>query len=242
MKALSSSTQKALKDLGKRSGFSVDAVTTMFDALADGQGGMAQFNHPEFGGHGQWMRGGMTMVSDMFNHRLKARVDELCVELAKLLASQPELIRASQPTSLAVPGHAGGWWPSELGQPNSSGAQNQVRYAHFAKARRLAIEVLGVVTVYDTLDHQIGGFSQQQSATGSLSFTSQRGLVDVATLPVVSGGAPANRPSAPAAQASDSADKLDIFTTIDKLAALKDKGHLSAEEFSAKKAELLARL
>jgi uncharacterized repeat protein (TIGR03803 family) len=27
----------------------------------------AQFSHPEFGGSGQWMRGGMIMVSDMFN-------------------------------------------------------------------------------------------------------------------------------------------------------------------------------
>lgn len=242
MKKLSSNTQKAIKDLAKRSDFSVEAVTAMFDALVDGQGGMAQFNHPEFGGHGQWMRGGMTMVSDMFNHRLKARVDDLCVELAKLLASQPELLSASPATSLAVPGQAGGWWPSALGQPDSSGAQNQVRYAHFAKARRLAIEVLGVVTVYDTLDHQIGGFSQQQSATGSLSFTSQRGLVDVAALPVVSGQAATRDPSAAAMPATKAGDPPDIFATIDKLAALKDKGHLSAEEFSAKKAELLARL
>src|ERR1700757_766177 len=74
----------------------------------------------------------------------------------------------------------GSWWAS------STGAQNGVRYAYFAPAQRLAIEISGKVTVYDTLDHQIGGFSQQQSHGGSLTFSSQYGLVDVATLPVVS--------------------------------------------------------
>jgi hypothetical protein len=49
----------------------------------------------------------------------------------------------------------------------------------------LAIDVGGTVTVYDTLDHQIGGFSQQQSVGGTLSFSSQYGLIDVASLPVV---------------------------------------------------------
>ena len=35
------------------------------------------------------MRGGMTMVGDMFNNGLKARVDGLCSELSNLLANQP---------------------------------------------------------------------------------------------------------------------------------------------------------
>jgi len=61
-----------------------------------------------------------------------------------------------------------------------------VRYAYFATIRRLAIEVNGHVTLYDTLNHQIGGFSQQQSVGGSITFTSQYGLVDVKTLPIIS--------------------------------------------------------
>ena len=85
-----------------------------------------------------------------------------------------------------APGTSGDWWPGDLRWPNSTGAQNGVRYAYFAEARRLAIEVNGRVTVYDTLDHQIGGFSQQQSIGGSVSFNSQYGLIDVASLPVVS--------------------------------------------------------
>ena len=36
--------------------------------------------------------------------------------------------------------------------------------------------------------------------------------------------------------------EADIFDTIEKLARLKDKGILTDDEFSAKKAELLARL
>ena len=82
----------------------------------------------------------------------------------------------------------GAWWPAELGAPASTGAQNDIRYACFPAARRLAIQIDGRVTVYDTLDHQISGFSQQQSGDASLTFTSQHGLVRVADLPVVPTG------------------------------------------------------
>jgi hypothetical protein len=37
-----------------------------------------------------------------------------------------------------------------------------------------------------TLDHQIGGFSQQQGSGGSILFTSQFGTVNLSSLPVVS--------------------------------------------------------
>jgi hypothetical protein len=50
---------------------------------------MAQFDHRELGGAGQWMPGGMTMVGDMFNHGLKAKVDGLCSELSQILAVHP---------------------------------------------------------------------------------------------------------------------------------------------------------
>ena len=45
----------------------------MLESVVNGNGAMAQFSHPEFGGSGQWMRGGMIMVSDMFNNYLKGR-------------------------------------------------------------------------------------------------------------------------------------------------------------------------
>ena len=94
--------------------------------------------------------------------------------------------------SLFVPGAGspGSWWPAGLGAPSSVGAQNDIRYACFPAARRLAIQLGGgEVRVFDTLDHQISGFSQQQGGDASLTFTSQRGLVRVADLPRV--GAPA---------------------------------------------------
>ena len=64
-------------------------------------------------------------------------------------------------SSLFVPDPAAHWWPRDLGSPSATGNQNNVRYAYFANAHRLAVETNGQVWVYDTLDHQIGGFSQQ---------------------------------------------------------------------------------
>ncbi|WP_029001934.1 SHOCT domain-containing protein [Azohydromonas australica] len=299
MQQLTPQGRQAIDDIARRHGFSAEAVTAMLWAVVQGQGGMAQFGHPEFGGPGQWMRGGMTMVSDMFNHALKARVDGLCNELAGLVASQPDLLHGggsfqsqsqgsggmpgqqqsawsggTQPpaegmppptASLFVPAAGSSdWWGPGLGRPNSSGAQNGVRYAYFAQARRLAIELRGRVTVYDTLDHHIGGVSQQQSGSGSLSFTSQHGLVNVERLPVVSvdgqppaaasaptspNAAPTPAPmaasTAPAPQAGTASglpQGLDVFAAIERLAELHARGVLTAEEFSAKKAELLSRL
>ena len=231
MRPLSPAGQQAINELAQRYGFGPAAVLCMLDAVIHGHGSMAQFNHPEFGGSGQWMSGGMTMLSDLFNHTLKGRVEGLCHDLANLVASQPDLIHGGSfqsqsqgdgdgqqqgrygggqpqqngagpvgPVSLFVPpapGPSGDWWGADLRWPTSTGAQNGVRYAYFAQARRLAIEVGGRVTLYDTLDHQIGGFSQQQGAGGSLTFSSQHGWVEVARLPVVSvDGAPPPAPPA----------------------------------------------
>lgn len=284
MRQLSPQGQQTLNDIAQRHGFGFDATLSMLDAVINGNGSMAQFNHPEFSGSGQWMRGGMTMVSDMFNNHLKGRVDSLCSELSNLIANQPDLLRSGSfqsqsqgggthtqtqanrsgggqqsqgdggfgASSLFVPpspGTSGDWWPADLRWPNSTGAQNNVRYAHFAQARRLAIEVHGSVTVYDTLDHQIGGFSQQQSVGGTLSFSSQYGLINVASLPVVShdgvpAPAPAPSPMAGGYQPNNPPDtgSPDIFAAIERLAGLHAKGLLTDNEFSAKKAELLARL
>lgn len=305
MRQLSPDGQQVINDIAQRHGFSVDAVLSMLDSVINGNGAMAQFSHPEFAGSGQWMRGGMTMVSDMFNNHLKRRVDSLCFELSNLIASQPDLMRSGSfqsqnqgnsytngqsqtsygggqqqaygggngtangfgPSSLFVPpapGTSGDWWPADLRWPNSTGAQNGVRYAYFSQARRLAIEVNGTVTVYDTLDHSIGGFSQQQAYGGTLSFNSQYGLIDVASLPVISvdGVAPfvpMNMPApyAPVEQpfqpvqtngygghgsSASSSNSQDVFATIEKLAELRTKGILSDEEFATKKSELLSRV
>ncbi len=58
------------------------------------------------------------------------------------------------------------WWPDELGQPATSGAQNSARYAFFPEKRRLLIEQGGKLTTYDSGDHRISGVSQQQRSGG----------------------------------------------------------------------------
>lgn len=78
------------------------------------------------------------------------------------------------------------WWPSDLGEPSTSGGQNGARYAFFPGARRLLIEDGGKLTTYDTGDHQISGVSQAQSSGRHLAFTSQDGEVRVEGLKKVS--------------------------------------------------------
>jgi hypothetical protein len=191
-------------NLAGRYAVSRNAVLTLFDAVANGHGTQAQFYHPDLGGMGQWSHGGMVMIGDMFNQRLKDKVANLCSEIAGLLRNQalftPPAASQSQGqgqgqgqglgfgqagVSLFVPGVSSSWWPIELGAPASVGSQNDLRYAYFPATRRLAIEQGGRVSVYDTGDHSISGFSQQQSGDQSLTFTSQFGLVRVADLPQV---------------------------------------------------------
>ena len=67
------------------------------------------------------------------------------------------------------------WWPDDLGQPSTSGSQNEMRYAFFPEKRRLLIEQDGKLITYDSGDHRISGVSQQQTHGSSLAFTSQDG-------------------------------------------------------------------
>ena len=173
--------ESAIAGIAERHGLSREAVLAMLFALHTGGGTMAQFSIPELGGSGQWMQGGMTMVGNMFDNALKARVDALCGELAQLLATTtvfPPSPRASQSGFTSA-----NWWPAELGMPSSSGGQNSARYAIFPSTRRLAIQINGVTKVFDTGEHHIGGVQQQQGGGyGSVSFTSQLGTFDVSSL------------------------------------------------------------
>lgn len=263
MRQLTDDGQRALNDVAARHGVSADAVQHLLMAVVAGGSTQAQFNHPELGGMGQWSQGGMIMVGDMFNNALKARVDALCSELANLVRGADVFLPQSQGqfqgggVSLFVPGtfSSGNWWPDELGHAASVGSQNNLRYAFFPETRRLAIDLGGQIRVYDTRDHQIGGFSQQQGGGQSLSFTSQYGLVDLSSLAEIARTGPdAATPDAPAPHlAAEEAPPRapapqmpvqddDIFGKIERLAGLHAKGILSDEEFQAKKAELLSRL
>ena len=200
--------------------------------------------------------------------RSRPGVDALCNELSALIRNEADfagadsfqsqgqgargtLQRGSSSLLVAAGPDQANWWPSDLGIPSSLGAQNEVRYAYFPATRRLAIDINGKVTVYDTQDHQISGFSQQQPGSGSLSFSSQLGGVDVSRLPAVSGvngtktsPEPMHKGAAEqeAATSESSGRHEDILTAIERMAELHARGILTEAEFSAKKAELLGRL
>ncbi|MBX9934596.1 MAG: hypothetical protein K2Y56_24280 [Methylobacterium sp.] len=78
---------------------------------------------------------------------------------------------------------ADAWWPQELGQPSSSGGQNDLRYAFFPEKHRLVIEEGGKRRTYDSGDHQINGVSQ--SNDGGPRFRSQNGEVALDQLKTV---------------------------------------------------------
>lgn len=267
MRQLTDEGQRALSEIANRHGVSVDAAQHLLLAVIAGHMSQAQFNHPELGGMGQWSQGGMIMVGDMFNNGLKARVDGLCTELAAL-ARGTDLFRPLPPpqfqsqmqgsgASLFVPGSSGNWWPEGLGHAASAGSQNNMRYAFFPETRRLAIDLGGSVRIYDTRDHRIGGFSQQQSGGQSLSFTSQHGLIDLASLEEVH---QVSREADPSDFGTVSAQAFfgearqshatpqppgpddDIIGKIERLAGLHAKGILTDEEFQSKKTDLLSRL
>ena len=191
----------AIADIAQRHGLSQEAVLAMLVALREGGGTMAQFNIPELGGNGQWMRGGMTMVGNMFDNALKARVDALCNELLPA-ARHHRGISGTRP-ELAGPGRVRrrttGGRPIS-GSPSSVGGQNDVRYAFFPGTRRLAIQISGVTKVFDTGEHHIGGVQQQQgTGYSSVSFTSQFGTFGVSSLHEL--GYPARLAHTPAAAA-----------------------------------------
>ncbi|MGL4399366.1 MAG: SHOCT domain-containing protein [Luteolibacter sp.] len=246
MQQLTPQGQNLISDVARRYGLSYDSAVSMLVSVNQGGGSMAQFSVPELGS-GQWMRGGMTMVGDMFNYGLKNTVNNLCAELSNILANN----QIFQPLPRGTGGN--NWWPGDLGYPSSSGSQNNTRYAFFPQARRLAVQRDGQVTVFDTMDHHIGGVSQQQGGESSLTFTSQYGTLSTLSLPLVSGpglqpGNPSNfaappapvYPSAPAANAP--LPSGDLLTLLEKLGQLRDAGILTPEEFAAKKSDLLNRL
>ena len=269
MLRLSPEGRVRLAQIADRSGFGIAAAETMLAAIVSGGGEMAQFDHPEFGGPGQWMRGGLLMLADPSDQELKARVERLCNALAEwvargALSGRDAGFQRQSQTSAGItavqdsregaealrdepaPGVRASsasdmrWWPEALGEADSTGAQNDVRYAWFPESKRLAVERDGKVTVYDTGDHRIGGFSQQQGGRGRLAFSSQHGVFDVHDLAVVGDqpSRPESRPHAPAA----TTESFDPFVAIEKLAQLHARGILGDDEFQAKKRELLERI
>jgi hypothetical protein len=160
--------------IAAKHGISTEAVETLVAAMAGSRGRGAQFNHPELGGLGQWMSGGMLMIGDMFNGALKAKVEGICRDVAAAIEQNP-----APPDEAARGGAANPWWPVEFGFPASVGAQNDVRYAFFPDKRRLVIDERGTRSIYDTGEHLLTGFSQQQGVGHQLAFSSAGGSVSI---------------------------------------------------------------
>ena len=105
-----------IEEIAARHGFSADAGRSAYAALQSGGFSQAQFNHPEFGGMGQWMSGGMMMIGDMFNESLKWRVGALLTDLSQHREPQPATPQGNN-WGFA---QSSNWWPSEFGSPASS--------------------------------------------------------------------------------------------------------------------------
>jgi len=195
--------KQALEEISARHGVSVDAVASLLAALRAGDGRMAQFNHPELGGMGQWSSG-MLMIGEFSNIVLKQKVQAICDELSKFVNDNPEhLDKAKEENKKQGIGARGNerltwnsfkalkpvdnekWWPESLGLPGSVGAQNEIRYAYFPASNRLAIKENSQVTIFDTSAHKIFGVSQEQGENNSLVFESQLGRVRTLELTVV---------------------------------------------------------
>ena len=74
------------------------------------------------------------------------------------------------------------WWPSDLGEPSTTGGQNDSKYAYFADSHRLAVSQSGDITLYDTGQHEITGVAQDE---GDPTFTTSSGSVPLGELQVV---------------------------------------------------------
>ncbi len=72
---------EAVAALARRHGFSPSAVWALLDAVRAGRGRAAQWSHPELGGLGQWLAGGMVQIGAMDDHALKARVAAVLADL-----------------------------------------------------------------------------------------------------------------------------------------------------------------
>lgn len=192
MKSLTSSGKQKVEDIAAKYNLKTETVESLLKAVVQGNGTMAQFDIAELGGSGQWMKGGMTMVGDMFNNSLKGTVDKLCTELSELVSSHVlyEVSDDETPRTQTEGRHAvnntSSSWPSVFGNPTSSGSQNNFRYAYFAPVRRLVVEENGKRAIYDTKHHNITGISQQQGQGNSYKFTSQDGPVDLGSLDLIS--------------------------------------------------------
>jgi hypothetical protein len=183
------STKTLVQDVSRRNRLSEEAVTILLRALESSGYTMAQFNHSELGGMGQWSAG-MIMIGDLSNSDLKGRVERACSELAEGMrgasnstgsSGLPSIIASTIPSG-NVESNNRNWWPETFGTVSSSGSQNGCDYVYSRATNRLAIRRGSELTIYDTGKHEIYGVAQQQGSSSSLEFQSQLGTITAGEL------------------------------------------------------------
>lgn len=240
-----------LRALAEDYGFATDAVRHLCAAVRDGGGDMAVFDHPEFLGPGQWMRGGLIMITDPGDRVLKNRIDAVCNALSRILRAQASeaaaphrRIRADARAWDTQGNLRQAWWPAEYGDPAVTGETEWLAYAYFDAPRRLAVRRGGQIAWYDTGTHRITGLARDpEGSNDTLVMTSTRAEVPVAMLSPVSveaEDAGATDQGAPPRHADGGGGA--ILDAIERLGVLRQQGVLTEDEFAAKKRELLDRL
>ena len=179
------STKTLVQDVSRRNRLSEEAVTILLRALESSGYTMAQFNHSELGGMGQWSAG-MVMIGDLSNAELKGRVERACSELAEgMKGARKSTGSSGLPTimpSANAESNNRNWWPETFGTVSSSGSQNGCDYVYSRATNRLAIRRGSELTIYDTGKHEIYGVAQQQGSSTSLEFKSQLGTITASEL------------------------------------------------------------
>ena len=164
--------EKKLQEIAGHHKVSVDLLRELLRDLQASRGRQVHFNHPDFGGVGQW-RPGVVTISDIFNHKLRAKVDAVCTELAELVDTG--VVERSMDTAPVT----------KYGNPFVKGVQNQFEYAYYPAAKRLVVKSARGNAVYDTSGYQITGVTQQPQqaeATQSLMFNTAQGPITLDSL------------------------------------------------------------
>jgi hypothetical protein len=168
--------RKDLKEIAIKYNLSLGAVIMLFNGLQNTQGRQVQFNHPELGGMGQW-QSGMIMIGDMFNHALKAKINELCQELALIVKKEQK----STPKKSVIKN-----FNAIYGTPALTGIQNDLRYAYYPAKDIFIIEQYGRLEKYSTRGYQITGISQQQNYfSQDLIIQTDQGNITLSMLPKI---------------------------------------------------------
>ena len=157
----------SIAQIAQKHALSEEAVTHLFNQLSLGHGTQAQFNHPAFGGIGQWQNG-MLMISDFSNHALKAKLTGIFAELVELYNQ-----RGGQPTIEAKPE------TNTLGKPTMVATQNHLTVNYYQDRSLIVItdNQRNRAVTYSVAPHRLTGVSQQNQNNSlySLSFTNDKG-------------------------------------------------------------------